>query len=154
MAARRPGEQARRDARARALGFLSDYDRRARGYQAGGERLRGARLEAARGHGGLSDFRRFIRAGDLVLCDVDDALKSWDKKRLVFREVRKVVYTGVRVTKSGRPYKRQRAGERTFRIRNISRRDLRSLIRFEIGKGVDFPPRRYLDQRTILEVSR
>jgi hypothetical protein len=73
MAPRKPGEQARRDARARNLGYRSDYDYRAHGYgrvPPDQPRLAGGELRRARGHASLADLERELAAGNVEMLSI------------------------------------------------------------------------------------
>jgi hypothetical protein len=63
---------ARRDARARALGFASYYDLRVRRRNLGAPRPSGEALRRARGHRGGRDLVRAARDSDLINAGITD----------------------------------------------------------------------------------
>jgi len=85
MAKRKPGEQARRDARARKLGYKSEYDYRAHGYgkrKPSEPRYRGKELRKYRGHTGAADLIPYVKKGNVKGGNVTPFLT--DEKRRGF----------------------------------------------------------------------
>ena len=130
---------------ARKRGYASYYEYRAL-YDSGrippgGTPLRKGERGAARGHGAGQEraFRRFIRAGDLLVCDVRAAVATYDAGRQLYGLVRKQVI----------PLLGSRRRVREFELRRISKAGLAALIAFEEQVGVQFSPAPSLDQRRL-----
>lgn len=127
-------EYARRQARARALGFESYYERRTR-RRPGAPKPPAEELARRRGHRGRADFLGSLREGDLILCDI----------------------TGVTISQSGRYgpiWKTVIPGdggvEREYVLRNQTRASLLAAILEEERRGVIFSPSPSMDQRRLL----
>ena len=133
---------ARRDERARALGYKGYYDYRAHDngrLAPDAPRLSGQPLARARGHVGAEDLVRDIREGDVVtLIDGVDAIEIDDRGRYVLIRKRVLSFTG-------------RARE--YSLRNLTKAQLVALIKREVAAGATFSPAPSLDQRRIVSRS-
>lgn len=132
-------EYARRQKRARALGFESYYERRTRGTPGAAKPSR-EQLAIRRGHRSSRDLVRELREGDLILCDITNV--RWNEGRQWFNLIEKTV-----IPASLGPH-------REYTLRRVSRERLRRLIDQEIAKGAIFSPNPSQDQRRLDAESR
>lgn len=121
-------EYARRQERAKQLGFGSYYERRTAGVPRG-ERAR------VRGHRGRADFLSTLREGDLILCDITSI-------RLQPNGRYSPIWKTVIPANGGR--------EREYALRNQTRESLLQAILEEERRGVIFSPSPSMDQRRLL----
>ncbi len=131
-----------RNARARALGYRDYYDYRLHDngrIPPGPLKLTPEERERRRGHAGTSDFKRFIREGDLVDCDV----------RAVDRDPRTGLYRRIEKRVIPPPFQRRRR-ERVFTLTRLTRAQLIALIEYELQVGVIFSPQPSRDQRRLV----
>lgn len=113
--------------------YAAEYANRVRGVPKG-------QRQEVRGHRGqTAAFKRFIKEGDLILCDVRAVDR--DPKKGIYKRIEKQVITGSGV----------RRRDRFFVLRDLTRRELEALIEFEIRRGVVFSPAPSLDQRRLIE---
>lgn len=130
--------QQRRNARARALGFRNDYERRTRGKPGAGKPS-SEELRRRRGHPvGPEEFLDFIQPGDEVM--LADHISKVDKTASgKFGTIRKLVVP--------KDVTRQ---PREFVIQNLTKATLRAMIQAEIAAGGELTPQPSLDQRRLL----
>ena len=154
-------EYARRQARARALGFESYYERRTRG-RPGAEKPAPEELARRRGHRGTRDFVRSLREGDLILCDIT-GIEIRRRRRMVMQfkpdrryktgqrpigKQRVTVDVYERIDKTVIPANGGR--EREYTLRRLTREELLETIEEEERRGVIFSPSPSMDQRRLL----
>ncbi len=121
-------EYARRQRKARSLGFGSYYERRTSGVPVG------ARARA-RGHRGRADFLGSLREGDLILCDITGVrLRPSGRYDVIWKTV---------IPADGGP-------EREYALRNQTRASLLAAIEAEVDAGVIFSPSPSMDQRRLV----
>lgn len=134
-------EYARRQARARAAGFESYYDRRVRGGRAATPstpRPSGDLLQRARGHAGRAGLLAYIQPGDIVM--LDRHVKDHDRdERGRWRRIGKEVHPD----DPSRPVRR-------FQLFNVSDAQLARLIDAELARGANMTLIPSLDQQRLL----
>lgn len=135
--------------------YAAEYAYRVRGT-AKGSRER----TAARGHRGqLAAFKRFIREGDRILCDISAPTLETRTRRVTdrrtkkgFRVVKELVYDLIekQVITFERAGTKRPPASRLFKLPGLTRRELIALIDYEQSKGVTFSPQPSLDQRRLV----
>lgn len=112
--------------------YKAEYARRVAGVPVG-------KRSEARGHSGpVRRFLRDLKDGDIVLCDVDKALKTWSPVRNWFGVVDKwIIGAGDE-------------GGRLYRLRNVSMERMERLVDEEEARGALLSPVGSLDQRALL----
>jgi hypothetical protein len=132
----------RRDARARAEGFASYYDKRVRSGKLSAPRPRGRELRRRRGHAGRADFLASLGEGDLIIMPRGISSVEYDPNARngqgAYREIEKLVV-----------YARPGVLERTWILRNLTRAELIETIKEEQRRGAYFAPSPSLDQRRL-----
>lgn len=132
---------ARRDARARALGYASYADYRLHLYgklPPGPLEITSEERSKRRGHRGTADFLRELGEGDLIIMPEGLSAVERDAQGRYVRIVKLVIDA-----ENGR--------ERTYTLRNLTRAELEATIAEEERKGAIFSPSPSLDQRRLLD---
>jgi hypothetical protein len=114
-------------------GVRSEYAKRTAG-------LRGEAKRRASGHRGTEDFIRYLRDGDVILCDIGSV--TFNEQTGRYGPIGKSVLPAS-----------ARREQREFALRNQTRASLARVIERELATGAIFSPSPSMDQRRLLSSS-